>query len=146
MVSARSDVNSRTVLFSMAFRGDQELLAEVKHINRHAAFLGGLRSPVHWRACDVYISLSWGLLYISDCCVTESWFVSWKSDVAIFWNWGLPHLKSMLITNVGQTDFETSGRHIARLVLWEWAVPESWTNGLFYRLMVKVLMIPCFST
>ena len=72
MVSARSDVNSRTVLFSMAFRGDQELLAEVKHINRHAAFLGGLRSPVHRRACDVYICLSWGLLYISDCCVTES--------------------------------------------------------------------------
>lgn len=64
MVSARSDVNSRSFL-SMAFRGDQEL-AEVKHISRHAAFLGGLRSP------DVYICLSWGLLYISDCCVTES--------------------------------------------------------------------------
>ena len=33
---------------SMAFRAHQQLvLAEVKHSNRHAAFLG-VRSPVHW--------------------------------------------------------------------------------------------------
>ena len=126
--------------FSMAFRGHQELLAEVKHFNRHAAFLGGLRSPVHWRACDVYP----GDYYIFLIVVwpnpnSSLGKVMWLS----FWNWGLPHLKSILI-NVGQNDFDTSGRHIARLVLWEWTVPESWTNGLFYRLMVKVLMILVF--